>query len=104
MEDTVYSNSSSQSIQVPYPDPYVTILATASVLPGQDIDITINYANDSRTCTKSGVVLYTLPDYDADDISDITITSLLTSNGESVFYHSCPVTSITPFDYDNPTS
>ena len=54
-EDAIYSNSSSQNIQVPYPDPYTTTTVTNSVLPGEDIDITIRYANDSRTCTKSGV-------------------------------------------------
>ena len=103
-EDAIYSNSSSQNIQVPYPDPYTTTTVTNSVLPGEDIDITIRYANDSRTCTKSGVVLYTIPDYDGDGISDITISSILTNNGESIYYHPCPIGSLTPFDYTDSLS
>lgn len=100
----MYPNSSSQNIQVPYPDPYTTTTATTSTLPGEDIDIAIRYANDSRTCTKSGVVLYTIPDYDNDGVSDMTISSIVTNNGESIYYHPCPLASLTPFDYTNPIS
>lgn len=52
-EDLIYPNLSSQNVQVPFPDPYVTISADAIVMPDDEFETTISYGNTARTCTKT---------------------------------------------------
>jgi uncharacterized repeat protein (TIGR01451 family) len=104
IEDTIYPNSSSQSVTTPNPDPYLTKTAPSTVNPGATLQYAINYGNTSNQTVNNVYIIDTLPDYDSDGTVDVTFSSISGTNGESFYYHAGPIGSLPVFDPASPLS
>lgn len=104
-EDTVYQNQDSQTVQTPYPDPYILKSATPIVDPGENITYTLRYGNAARIAGSGIYFVDSLPDIDGDGDADVDFLNIAGANGETFYYHAGPIATTSPsFDFNNPLS
>ena len=103
-EDGVLANDSVVVIRTPLPDPFVSFIGDAIVLPGGQAGYTITYGNQTRAPTNDVVVVQALPDVDADGTVDVILAGASGYSGEELFCHRGAIGSSPTLDPQNPTA
>ncbi|GHU07899.1 hypothetical protein FACS189431_3210 [Alphaproteobacteria bacterium] len=92
IDEDLSNNTASASGTTPTPDPFV--LKTASspiVLPGEQFSYKIRYGNTANEQATGVYLVDGLPDINADGKTDITITSVDTPQGETLWFYDANV-------------
>jgi uncharacterized repeat protein (TIGR01451 family) len=99
-EEPVFSNQSSSTVSIPFPDPGVQKSGPALSEAGDNIVWTIRYRNESGLEAQDVYLVETLPDTDGDNSTEVTFVNTV-ANGPgavSIFYNAAsgPAPAFTP--------
>lgn len=100
-EDNLVNNTSSQNINTPLPDPYVSKTGQLITAGGEISEFTISYGNNTKQSAEGVYMIDTIPDYDGDTTPDMQFVSVTQSiNGETFYFHDYTANPV--FNYIDP--
>lgn len=105
-EDRNYPNEDEEEVTPPVPDPAVTKQAPEMADPGATVDYAIEYVNNQAEPATNVYLIDTLPDYDLDGTTDVSliVTSADGPGAVGIWYHTNRVDMRPAFNMDNPTT
>lgn len=102
-EVSLTDNTDSQTLTIPYPDPFVTKGSDGSFLPGDVVTYNISFGNNTRQPTSLIYAIDKLPDMGPNGSVNVQFVSSSMPAGVEIYYHGNSIT--TPvFDHSTPVS
>ncbi len=103
-EVDVHPNSDDASVRLPFPDPTVFKTVPAFTEAGAFVNWTITYLNKNNADAMGVYLIDTLPDWDNDDVVDVSFIRNSLPAGVTAYYHDNAPSNVPTFEIGNPTN